>query len=114
MNIIKRAVVVAGSLSVLGLAVACSNVMAEPTPASSAASQPAKASQQARFTIEGMTCASCNLAVKAAAEKVKGVSKAGASHSKKTAWAVFDPAQTNAKAIGAAITAAGYAATLVE
>jgi mercuric ion binding protein len=67
-----------------------------------------------RLMIQGMTRPSCNLAIKAAAEGVNGVSKAVASYSKKTAWAVFDPAKTNPQAIGAAMTAAGYPATLIK
>lgn len=93
-------------------AVACNDGAAVETQASVSAAS-ATATAQARFKIEGMTCGSCNIAVKMAAEKVDGVSKAGASHETKQAWAAYDPAKTNPKVIAAAITAAGYRATVV-
>jgi len=76
--------------------------------------QTAADTKQARFKVDGMTCTSCNVAVKLAAEKVLGVVKAGASHEKKSAWAVYDPKKTSPKAIAAAITAAGYPTSPVE
>lgn len=86
---------------------ACTDpVAAQPTK------QPSAVTKQVRFRVDGMTCDSCNVTVKVAAEKVNGVSKAGASHAKKSAWAVYDPAKTNSRAIAAAITKAGYPATV--
>lgn len=99
-------------IATAAFAVACNDVAAVETRASNSAASVANTAQ-ARFKIEGMTCGSCNLAVKMAAEKVDGVSKAGASHKTKQAWAAYDPAKTNPKVIAKAITAAGYRATIV-
>ena len=105
-------------LTVMGVyaavfAIACNDVVAAHVHEATSAVETAS-TKQARFTVEGMTCGSCNVAVKVAAEKVDGVSKAGASHEKKTAWAVYDPTKTNPKAIAAAITKAGFKTTPVE
>ncbi len=94
-------------------AVSCTNAVVQPQEVPQN-TQAVAAAQQARFTVEGMTCASCNVAVKVAAEKVNGVSKAGASHAKKTAWAMYDPVKTNPEAIAQAITNAGYKTTVVQ
>jgi len=66
---------------------------------------------EAVFQVEGMTCSSCNTAVKLAAEKVNGVRQARASQGEKRAWVHYDPAKTNPEAIATAITSAGYKAT---
>ncbi|MEW6752587.1 MAG: cation transporter [Candidatus Latescibacterota bacterium] len=68
---------------------------------------------QTTFDVQGMTCASCNVAVKLAAERVPGVHRARASHGEQRAWVTYDPARTSAAAIAAAITNAGYQATPV-
>lgn len=74
------------------------------------ASAPANV-QQATFSVEGMTCGSCNVAVKVAAEKVEGVTEAAASHADKRAWVSFDPTRTTPETIARALTEAGYRAT---
>jgi mercuric ion binding protein len=66
---------------------------------------------KACFNVEGMTCATCPLTVKAAVKKIAGVQTVSASVEKKNAEVTFDPAQTNAEAIGKAITNVGYKAT---
>ncbi len=105
-------IIIFGVSAVVGIT-SCNNARAtQPSKSDEAGAQPAALTKQARFKVEGMTCASCNVTVKVAAEKVDGVSKAGASHEKKSAWAVYDPAKTNPKAIAEAITAAGYPATV--
>lgn len=72
---------------------------------------PAVGGVEAIFQVEGMTCSSCNVAVKLAAEKVNGVHQARASHGEKRAWVHYDPAKTNPEAIATAITGTGYKAT---
>ena len=101
------------SASTIAFAAACSDVVAAQVDTAQDA-HPVAATMQARFTVDGMTCGSCNVAVKVAAEKVVGVSKAGASHEKQTAWAVYDPTKTNPRDIAAAITDAGYPASIIE
>jgi copper chaperone CopZ len=68
----------------------------------------------ATFDVAGMTCTSCNIAVKLAAERVLGVSEARASHDEKRAWVTYDPAKTTPAAIAIAITHVGYKATPVQ
>lgn len=63
------------------------------------------------FRVEGMTCASCNVTVKVAAERVRGVRSARADSAEGRAWATFDPALTTAEAIAAAISETGYKAS---
>lgn len=63
------------------------------------------------FRVEGMTCASCNVTVKVAAEKVRGVRSARADSEQGRAWVTFDPAQTNPDQIASAISETGYKAT---
>lgn len=69
---------------------------------------------KATFDVEGMTCTSCNITVKIAAEKVPGVREARASHDEKRAWVTYDPAKTTPATIATAITNAGYKATPVQ
>ena len=57
-----------------------------------------------------MTCALCPVTVKKAMEGVAGVKSVTVDFDAKTATAVFDPSVTNADAIAAASTNAGYPA----
>lgn len=61
------------------------------------------------FRISGMTCPSCEKRVSNALRRVKGVSKAVVSLSKKEASVIYDSSKTNEQALAAAITAQGYA-----
>src|SRR3546814_858162 len=74
--------------------------------------RPAVASAQAQttFAIENMTCAMCPVTVKRAMEGVAGVSEVSIDFEAKTARASYDPRRTNADAIAAASTHAGYPA----
>lgn len=67
--------------------------------------------QKAVFSVEGMTCASCNLTVKVAAEGVPGVRSARADAAQGRAWVAFDPATTTPTQIATAISETGYKAT---
>ena len=90
---------------------ACKGGSSESASASSSATSATTAPVKATFDVEGMTCTSCNITVKIAAEKVLGVREARASHDEKRAWVTYDPAKTTPAAIATAITNAGYKAT---
>lgn len=111
MRLLRSLAFVAGAALFVPLGISCKGGSTESAPSSgTTASAPANV-QQATFHVEGMTCASCNVAVKVAAEKVEGVTEARASHAEKRAWVSFDPARTSSEAIARAITEAGYETT---
>ncbi|MBL9100926.1 MAG: cation transporter [Myxococcales bacterium] len=70
--------------------------------------------REAIFHMEGMTCASCNVTVKVAAEKVPGVQSARADAETGRAWVTYDPVTTTPAQIAAAISETGYQATPIE
>jgi len=114
MNYFKLTSAIIVSVSALTMGTISSDTAAASELGSAASAHAVTVSKQARFKVEGMTCASCNVTVKIAAERVQGVVKAGANREKKSAWAVYDPSKTNPKEIAAAITKAGYPATPVQ
>lgn len=67
--------------------------------------------REAVFEVEGMTCDSCNVTVKVAAERIAGVHSARADADQGRAWVSFDPAKTTEAQIASAISATGYKAT---
>lgn len=71
----------------------------------------AAALQMETFAIENMTCALCPLTVRKALAGVAGVKSVIVDFNRKTATVGFDPAVTDAIAIGNASTNAGYPAT---
>lgn len=80
--------------------------------AAQSASQQVAAAQTRTFAIENMTCALCPVTVKRAMEGVEGVRSVNIDFDAKTATVVFDPSVTNADAIAAASTNAGYPASV--
>lgn len=70
----------------------------------------ASAQSQTTFAIKNMTCATCPITVRKAMEGVAGVSAVEVDFTAKTARASYDPHRTNAVAIAAASTNAGYPA----
>ena len=74
----------------------------------------ATAQRQTTFAIENMTCATCPITVKKAMEGVPGVTAVSVDFASKTARATYDPSRTNAAAIAAASTNAGYPARAVQ
>lgn len=62
------------------------------------------------ISVEGMTCATCEIAVHRALTRVPGVKNASVSVASKTAEIDFDPKQTTAPALVAAINTTGYQA----
>ncbi|WP_126247963.1 mercuric transport protein MerTP [Chitinophaga pollutisoli] len=63
---------------------------------------------QARFTIQGMTCASCEAHVNNEISKVPGVLTYATSFKARNSVVTFDPSKTNIDAISAAIGKTGY------
>lgn len=101
----KRSIALLGSALALSMtAAAVTSVAANPS-----SSQPAHA-QVATFAIANMTCATCPITVKTAMSGVHGVRSVKVDFDSKTATVAFDPTLTNAAAIGAASTNAGYPA----
>ena len=93
--------------SVLGLT-ACKNDSRAPEAGAAASDTNVRV---AVFRVEGMTCASCNVTVKVAAERVRGVVSARADSSQGRAWVTFDPTLATVEKIAAAISETGYKAT---
>jgi mercuric ion binding protein len=83
---------------------------------SAAKDRPVAASAQAQttFAIQNMTCATCPITVRKAMQGVAGVSAVSVDFGAKTARATYDPRRTNAAAIAAASTNAGYPARAVN
>lgn len=75
-------------------------------------SQQVAAAETRTFAIQNMTCALCPVTVKMAMEGVAGVTSVAVDFDAKTATVVFDPSVTNADAIAAASTNAGYPASV--
>lgn len=92
-----------------GVALALGGTAHDRPAASSAQTQ-----AQTTFTIENMTCATCPITVRRAMEGVAGVSAVSVDFNAKTARATYDPRRTNAAAIAAASTNAGYPARAVQ
>src|ERR1700735_2205752 len=65
---------------------------------------------EATFAVEGMNCASCVAHVSKAARSVPGVASVDVNLARGRAIVKFDPAQSDADKIAAAITDSGYAA----
>ncbi|GEP98528.1 mercuric transport protein MerTP [Chitinophaga cymbidii] len=64
--------------------------------------------QQAKFTIQGMTCASCEAHVNNEISKVQGVLSYTTSFKARSSIVAFDSTKTNMDAIAAAIGKTGY------
>ena len=62
------------------------------------------AEQVCTLTVAGMTCGGCATAVRLAALKIAGVSKANVSFEKGLAVVTYDPVRTNPEAIAKTIT----------
>lgn len=66
--------------------------------------------ERACFEVQGMTCATCPLTVKAAVKKLKGIGEVTASLKEKNAVIDFDSQKINAAEIKKAIDDVGYKA----
>lgn len=66
------------------------------------------------FAVEGMTCATCPIAVKQAMASVDGVRSVSVDFEAKRATVVFDAARATSDAIARAATNAGFPTTAIE
>lgn len=64
--------------------------------------------EQLVLRVGGMTCTGCEVRVGKVLGRLDGVRSATADHQSGEVRVLFDPAQTSAKSIGAAIAGAGY------
>ena len=108
----KKVLITLSAVVALGLVGSLALNLSQTARADSEAAQAAEQTQT--FTVENMTCATCPIAVKKAMSRVEGVESVTVDYDSKTAVAVFDPAQTSAKAIADASTDVGYPATPVS
>lgn len=79
-------------------------------PAIPVAATQATALETVTVEVEGMTCESCEVPIKAALDKTSGVRVAEVSYKNGNARIQFDPTQTNLNQIKSAITSTGYKA----
>lgn len=70
--------------------------------------------QRVVIPVEGMSCATCEVAVRSALKRVNGVASAHVSVATKNATVDYDPAKTNPDQIVAAINSTGYRASLPQ
>jgi mercuric ion transport protein len=68
--------------------------------------------QRVIIRVEGMSCATCELAVRNALKRVNGIASAHVSVATKNAIIDYDPAKTNPDELVAAINTTGYRASL--
>ncbi|MEP6585919.1 MAG: mercuric transporter MerT family protein [Candidatus Udaeobacter sp.] len=68
--------------------------------------------QRVVIPVEGMTCATCEVAVRNALKRVDGVNSAHVSVATKTATVDYDPAKTNPEQLVSAINSTGYRVSL--
>jgi mercuric transport protein len=66
------------------------------------------------LAVEGMTCASCTFAVKAALKKLDGVKDAKVSYREKKAVVTYDPDRVTPEDLVSAVDKTGFTASLPE
>jgi len=71
-----------------------------------------KANLDVKLSVRGMTCSGCAMGVKAALEKVPGVTKAEVSLEKNEASVTYEKGKTTPEALVKAVEKAGYKASL--
>ncbi|MEH6562329.1 MAG: mercury resistance system periplasmic binding protein MerP [Marinobacter sp.] len=78
-------------------------------------SLPALAAQQTvTLSVPGMTCSACPITVKAALNRVEGVSSVDIRYEERDATVIFDDVKTSVEALTQATTNAGYPSTLKQ
>jgi hypothetical protein len=70
--------------------------------------------QKVEFTINGMTCASCEEHVNHEVGKLAGIISSNTSYEKENAIVEFDNSKTNISEIETAINTTGYSVTIKE
>jgi len=108
----KSSLIALSAVIALGLTGSLALTLTQTAWADSETTQATEQTQS--FAVEKMTCATCPIAVKKAMSRVDGVQSVTVDLETKTAVAVFDPAQTSAKAIAAASTDVGFPATPIS
>ncbi len=68
--------------------------------------------QTVHLALEGLTCAACKFAVKAALERLDGVEQVDVSYLEKKATVAYDPTKVTPQQLVDAVNAAGYHAEL--
>jgi mercuric transport protein len=91
-------------LALVGLAVLSAGLLQ--------AGEEAKATLDVKLSVRGMSCGGCVNAVKAALEKVKGVTKADVSLEKNEAVVTYDSGKTNPDELIKAVEKAGFKASV--
>jgi mercuric transport protein len=91
----------------LGLSASCSTNASAQAPAEKTAS-----AQTVTLTVEGMTCASCSVAVRTALKRLDGVRDAKVSVSEKRARVEYEPAKVTPQQLVDAVNKLGYRASL--
>ena len=107
----KRPLILAATLLTIG-GLGLAFVPAVTPAAAQSASQQVASAETTTFAIQNMTCALCPVTVKKAMEGIAGVTSVAIDFEAKTATVIFDPSVTNADAIAAASTNAGYPASV--
>jgi mercuric ion binding protein len=75
-------------------------------------STPSENLERVVIRVEGMSCATCEIAIRYALKSVNGVESVRVSAAAKTATVDYDPTKTNPEKLVAAINSTGYRATL--
>lgn len=108
MNGLSRFLSALGVGTTIALCPCCSTNASAQAPAN----QAAPASASISFNVEGMSCASCSVAVRTALKKVDGVKNAKVSVSDKRATVDYDPRKATPQQLVDAVNNLGYRASL--
>jgi mercuric transport protein len=90
-----------------------SSVLAAGLPGAAAPGHAAEA-KTVELAVEGMTCAACTFAVKAALKKLDGVDNAKVSFREKKAVVTYDPDRVTPEDMVSAVDKTGFSASLPE
>ncbi len=102
--------------SVIVVAFAALNISsyAFPGPPAPVSQSPSSTFQRIVIPVEGMSCATCEVAVRHALKRINGVKSAHVSVATKTATVDYDAAKTSTEQLVAAINSTGYRASLPD
>src|SRR6266480_713814 len=100
--------------SVIVVAFAALNISSYAFPGSPAPVSQSPTFQRIVIPVEGMSCATCEVAVRHALKRIDGVKSAHVSVATKTATVDYDAAKTNTEQLVAAINSTGYRASLPD
>ena len=100
------------SIKALLLLSGLSGLLFMPTLYAESSNQLHNGSQTIVLDVQNMTCPMCEFTIKKSLSSVAGTENISINYADKTATVTFDPQQTNSNALTAAVTNAGYPATL--